>query len=153
MRVLFAEHELPGSLERAALAPVLERASRTVDSRIEATLRQFGLSRSRFQLLHELRVHPEGAQLGKLGTLLFVHPATVTSLVDRLQDSGLVERVDVEGDRRATIARITKRGEALVRAAFQAVADDDFALGHLTATEVNTLRALLLKVLLSPDPE
>jgi DNA-binding MarR family transcriptional regulator len=145
MRQLFAEHDLPGSPERAALAGALERASRSVDADIEATLRPFGLSRSRFQLLHELHLRPEGTQLGKLSGLLFVQPATVTSLVDRLVAGGLLERLEVEGDRRATVARITKRGNEVVQAAFQKLADEEFALGHLTADEVDTLRTLLVK--------
>jgi DNA-binding MarR family transcriptional regulator len=147
IRRLFAEQNLPGSPERAALAGALERASRSVHADIETTLRQFDLSRSRYQLLHELRVRPEGIQLARLGALLFVHPATVTSLVDRLDASGLLERLDVEGDRRATVARITKRGDKAAQAAFRALADEDFALGHLTLAEVNTLRTLLVKVL------
>lgn len=147
LRQHFAEHNLPGSPERAALAGALERARRSLHADIEATLRPFDLSRSRFQLLHELSLRPEGTQLGKLGGLLFVQPATVTSLVDRLVASGLVERLEVEGDRRATVARITQRGDETVRAAFQRLADEDFALGHLTLDEVNTLRTLLVKVL------
>lgn len=147
MRQLFAEHDLPGSPERAALASALERASRSLHADIEATLRPFGLSRSRFQLLHELHLRPEGAQLGTLSGLLFVQPATVTSLVDRLATGGLVERLEVEGDRRATVARITQRGNQVVQAAFQKLADEDFALSHLTLDEVDTLRTLLVKAM------
>lgn len=147
MRQLFAEHDLPGSPERAALAGTLERASRSVHSDIEAALRPFDLSRSRFQLLHQLHLRPEGTQLGKLSGLLFVQPATVTSLVDRLVASGLVERIEVAGDRRATVARITKHGNEVVQAAFQKLADEEFGLGHLSVDEADTLRTLLVKAM------
>jgi DNA-binding MarR family transcriptional regulator len=153
MRRQFEAQQLPGSPERAALAQALERARRSVHADIEATLQQFDLSRSRFQLLHELHLRPEGEQLGKLGTLLFVHPATVTSLVDRLHARGLIERFEVDGDRRATVARITERGDEVVQAAFRALAEAEFGLGHLSLAEVNSLRRLLVKVLADRGPD
>jgi len=146
IRETFKSIGLPGSPERAALAQALERASRSVHAGIEATLRPFELSRPRFELLSRLLSRPEGEHLGRLGNLLFVHPATITNLVDRLDAAGLIERRAAEGDRRAIVAKITPKGEQIARTAFRALADDQFALGHLTADEVSTLRGLLVKL-------
>jgi hypothetical protein len=96
IRATFKELELPGSPERAALAQALERASRSVHAGIEATLRPYELSRARFELLQRLLTRPEGEQLGKLGGMLFVHPTTMTKLVDRLNAAGFIERRAVE---------------------------------------------------------
>jgi len=48
--------------------------------------------------------------MSQLSGVLRVSNGNVTGIVDRLVDDGLLERVAVHGDRRASLVRMTKRG-------------------------------------------
>jgi DNA-binding MarR family transcriptional regulator len=52
--------------------------------------------------------------MGKLGSRLQVHPASVTSAVKRLEFDGLVRRVTHPKDNRSTLAVITADGRRLL---------------------------------------
>ena len=51
--------------------------------------------------------------MSELSGVLKVSNGNVTGIVDRLAEEGLVERVPVPGDRRAMMARLTTRGQAV----------------------------------------
>jgi MarR family 2-MHQ and catechol resistance regulon transcriptional repressor len=108
---------------------------------------QHGLSKSSVNILMLLRHGPTGGmQLHDLGELLLVSRANITGLIDHLEEKGCVTRVIDAQDRRARLARITKRGEALL---------DDFMPLHyrniksmlqgLSEAEKTTLLFLLKK--------
>ncbi len=48
--------------------------------------------------------------LGKIGERLQVHPTSVTNVIDRLESTGLVERIPHPDDARTTLAAITHKG-------------------------------------------
>jgi DNA-binding MarR family transcriptional regulator len=48
--------------------------------------------------------------MGKMGERLMVHPASVTNVIDRLEQRGLVERHPSADDRRVVLATITDHG-------------------------------------------
>ena len=76
----------------------------------------FGLSRSALNVLFLLRhAGPEGMLLHSLGELLLVSKANVTGLIDHLQDKGFVDRVVGAQDRRERFARLTLKGEAILK--------------------------------------
>jgi MarR family 2-MHQ and catechol resistance regulon transcriptional repressor len=76
---------------------------------------EYGLSKSTLNVLMVLRHgSPDGMQLHNLGKLLLVSKANITGLIDHLEAKGLVKRVIGAHDRRARIARITRKGEALL---------------------------------------
>jgi MarR family 2-MHQ and catechol resistance regulon transcriptional repressor len=78
-------------------------------------LSEYGLARSSFNLLALLRhAHPEGLQLSEIGALLITSRANITGLVDHLEHKGYVKRVMSTHDRRARLAKLTKRGETLI---------------------------------------
>jgi DNA-binding MarR family transcriptional regulator len=49
--------------------------------------------------------------LNWISKTLRIRPATVTNIIDRLEDEGLVRRVPRQSDARTTLAVITPRGE------------------------------------------
>jgi len=53
-------------------------------------------------------------QLHDLGELLLVSRANITGLIDHLEGKELVKRIVDSHDRRARLARITKKGQALL---------------------------------------
>jgi DNA-binding MarR family transcriptional regulator len=58
----------------------------------------------------------EGSRpIAAIGQQLGLGPSTMTGLVDRLEEQGLVRRVRHARDRRATVLRLTRKGEATFR--------------------------------------
>jgi DNA-binding MarR family transcriptional regulator len=73
------------------------------------------LSHAQFELLIEL--DERGAlAAGELATAARLTPATVTQMLDHLAESGHVERVRSETDRRVVVSRLTAQGRAKIEA-------------------------------------
>jgi MarR family 2-MHQ and catechol resistance regulon transcriptional repressor len=113
---------------------------------------RFGLAKSSFNLLLLLRHGPgKGMQLSEIGDLLITSRANITGLVDHLERKGYVKRVVDTHDRRARLARITKRGETLIEKVIpHHNRECSLLMGHLTPAERQTLLELLKKVRRSP---
>jgi DNA-binding MarR family transcriptional regulator len=54
---------------------------------------------------------------GQLGKTMYLHPSTITGLVDRLESKGLVRRSRDSVDRRVVTVELTEAGRELVRKA------------------------------------
>ena len=73
-------------------------------------LRPHGLTFPRYEALMILYLSRQGAlPLGKIGKRLQVHPTSVTSLIDGLEQAGYVIREPHDTDRRTILAAITAR--------------------------------------------
>ncbi|MEV4418963.1 MarR family transcriptional regulator [Patulibacter sp. NPDC049589] len=108
------------------------RAQQIVVARLNAVLRDFDLTYSRYETLMLLFYSGEGAlPLGKMGVRLQVHLTNVTKLVDALEARGLAERTPHPEDRRTTLATITPRGREVAEAATHAVNAIDFGTAPL----------------------
>jgi DNA-binding MarR family transcriptional regulator len=108
---------------------------------------QFGTTLPRFDLMSQLERAPEGLKMNELSRRMMVTGGNVTGITDQLVAEGLVERVDVEGDRRAWRVRLTARGRRLFNDMAQqheAWIVDAFAA--LNAKEIAQLHKLLGKV-------
>ena len=74
-----------------------------------------GLSPASFNILMILSRSVEGGcKQRDISRLMFVSRANITGLIDQLVRRGLVERTADQNDRRVWIAKITKKGEALL---------------------------------------
>ena len=94
------------------------RAQQVLLQRIDAVLRPLDLTFARYEVLMLLSFTKEGQlPMSKLGARLQVHPASVTSAVDRLERDGYVSRERGERDRRLVLARITPAGRRRALAA------------------------------------
>lgn len=62
----------------------------------------------------------DGMTCKDIGEITLITKGTLTGVVDRLEEKGLVERWSVEGDGRKTIVALTRRGERLYRKEFPA---------------------------------
>ncbi len=82
----------------------------------------FGVTRAQWKVLFKLSRQP-GMRQNELADLLEVEPITLSRIVDRLQESGLVERVPDPTDRRAWRLHVTAKAEPLV-AKLKRVADE-----------------------------
>ena len=81
---------------------------------------------------------------------LRVRPGSLSELLGKLEQKGLIERERSESDRRRVIVRLTESGRQALTPG-EAAADDPFAV--LTGEEQTALRALLEKVLGHSDSE
>ncbi|MEW9918496.1 MarR family winged helix-turn-helix transcriptional regulator [Marimonas sp. MJW-29] len=93
--------------------------------------REHNTTLPRFDVMSALSRHPEGLKMSQLSGVLRVSNGNVTGIADRLSEEGLVERMAVPGDRRATVLRLTKAGQAEFAAQAQAHEDwiDDMLKG------------------------
>ena len=126
-----------------------------IEKQVRNELRsQFATTLPRFDLMSQLERSPEGLKMNELSRRMMVTGGNVTGITDQLVTEGLVERVDVAGDRRAWRVRLTPRG----RKAF-----NDMAMQHegwiveafagLSAKEIAQLHKLLGKVKQHTHPQ
>ena len=78
-----------------------------------------------------------------MGQRLMIHPASVTNIIDRLEDQGLVRRCPHPTDGRTTLAEITEEGRRLAKEATAAVNGVAFGLGGLSGQDVVDLRRII----------
>ena len=125
----------------------LMRAHQLVLSRLDGLLKPHGLTFARYEALVLLTFSSRGSlPLGKMGERLQVHPTSVTSIVNRLEASGLVSRRQHPEDGRAVLAEITEAGRRLVEVATADLVGADFALNDLSTKQLTALSELLRPV-------
>ncbi|WP_305094589.1 MarR family winged helix-turn-helix transcriptional regulator [Prescottella sp. R16] len=130
----------------AAVTSVV-RAQQIMMARVEETLKPFGLTFSRYELLTLLTFTRSGAlPMAKASARLQVHPTSVTNAVDRLEKAGLVRRVPHPTDRRATLVEITDAGRDLSRRATEALNAAVFADPGLAPDKIDTLIRILTEL-------
>ncbi len=76
--------------------------------------RQFDLTEAQFNVLFSLKYNPHNVTQTDLGKRLVVTRASITSVLDKLESKGLVERRDVPNNRRSYHVVLTAKGLALV---------------------------------------
>ncbi len=119
-----------------------------IEKQVRGALRErFDTTLPRFDLMSQLERAPDGMKMSELSRRMMVTGGNVTGITDQLVTEGLVERVDVEGDRRAWRVRLTVRG----RKAFQDMAQQHEgwivdAFAALSEREIAQLHKLLGKV-------
>jgi DNA-binding MarR family transcriptional regulator len=85
-----------------------------IEKRVRTGLReQFDTTLPRFDLMAQLERYPEGLKMKELSHRMMVTGGNITGITDQLVAEGLVERLGVEGDRRAWRVRLTPRGHHL----------------------------------------
>ena len=119
-----------------------------IEKQVRSQLRaQFDTTLPRFDLMAQLEREPEGMRMNELSRRMMVTGGNITGITDQLEAEGLVERAEVEGDRRAYLVRLTPKGRQQFNAMAQAheawIVD---AFASLSARDIQTLHALLGKV-------
>jgi DNA-binding MarR family transcriptional regulator len=135
--------------ERAAMqaATSIMRAQQIVLARVDEALRPWSLTFARYEVLVLLHFSKEGIlPLGKMGDRLMLHQASITNLVDRLEQQHLVERVPHPTDRRTTLAQLTDEGRATVVDATKAVVAAQVGVSELSDRDAKDLHRILKKL-------
>ena len=91
----------------------LSQVARLMRRHFDERARAIGVTRPQWQVLTLVGKH-EGINQGGVADLIEVEPITVGRMVDRLQESGLIERRSDPADRRAWRLFLTERGRGLL---------------------------------------
>jgi DNA-binding MarR family transcriptional regulator len=143
----WVEHGWADASTGMAIVTSITRAEQLFLKTIDAELRPFDLSFSRYEFLRLLAFTRQGAlPLSKASARLQVHPTTVTSTVDRLEDQGFVQRVPHPTDRRTTLVEILPEGRRVVDAATSTLNAAVFASLGLSESEASSLLELLTRL-------
>ncbi len=127
----------------AAVTSVV-RVQQLLLERIDAVLRPLDLTFARYELLRLLAFSRQGAMpMTRLGSLLQVHPTSVTSAVDRLEKQGFVARERSAEDGRVVLASLTDAGREVCERATAGLNEQIFATDLLDAPDVVELTRLL----------
>jgi len=111
---------------------------------VEDVLAPFELRFARYQALLLLLFSRRGrVPMGTLAQRLQVHSATVTNVVNRLEDQGLVRREAHPADARSALAALTPRGRRVALAATEALRSQVLDPVPLTEREAARLSVLL----------
>ena len=119
-----------------------------IERQVRASLRdRFDTTLPRFDLMAQLDRRPQGLKMNELSRRMMVTGGNVTGITDQLVAEGLVERLDVAGDRRAFNVRLTEPG----RQAFHDMAAEHErwiveAFSALNERDIATLHRLLGRV-------
>ncbi len=124
-----------------ALVPRLAGAFQRYAAR---NLTPFGLTVPQFITLDALRRFEGGARMGPLATAALQSAASMTGIVDRLLERGLVERRRDAGDRRSVVVQLTDQGRDLL-GEVRAKRNQQWRelLGHFPPQDRERMRAIL----------
>jgi DNA-binding MarR family transcriptional regulator len=136
-----------GAGDSMGAATSIMRVQQLLLARYDDVLRPYGLTFARYEalvLLHFSR--SDRLPLSIIGERLMVHPTSVTNIIQRLEQAGLVDRVPNPRDGRGTLAGITPSGLDLMHQATADLVALDFGLEALDQRERHELFTLLRKV-------
>lgn len=120
------------------------RVQQVLNQRLNSMLEPHGLTFPRYEALMLLFFSRRGSlPLGKIGDRLQVHRTSVTNLIDGLEESGFVERVQHASDRRTTLASITAEGRRTADAATATLNEAVFGTEPMADGELRQLTELL----------
>jgi DNA-binding MarR family transcriptional regulator len=105
-----------------------------------------GVTRAQWKVLFRLSRTP-GLRQVELADMLDVEPITLSRIIDRLQEAGLVERVADPADRRAWRLQVTDKAQPLIaklRKLAEVLVDEAFA--GISPDEIATMRINLQKI-------
>src|SRR6476661_4986363 len=118
-----------------------------IEGEVRGRLRQrFDVTLPRFDLMAQLDKVPEGMTLSDVSKRMMVSNGNVTGLVERLVESGHLDRRTSDADRRVQVIRLTKIGRAEFRK--MAAEHETWIAGifsDLSSKDVRDLMRLLAK--------
>lgn len=143
----WVEHGWDAAADGMALVTSIARVQQLLMERIDAVLRPLDLSFARYEVLMLLSFSSAGQMpMSRMGSLLQVHPTSVTSAVDRLEKQGFVRRTRNEDDRRQVLATITEAGRKVAAEATDGLNLEVFERPGIAGEELHRLFELLSTV-------
>lgn len=119
--------------------------TKLISQEIRRRLRaEFSATLPQFDLMAQLYRERDGLRLGELSKRTMVTNGNITGLVERLETDGLVLRETPDGDRRVTVAKLTKRGEEVFSA--MAKAHEGWLQDMMADVDAATVATLLTDI-------
>lgn len=134
---------------KATFLPVLRalvRAYQAFEACDSGNLRRYDLTAPQADIIFTLG-NTDGMTFKQLSERTLTTKGTLTGIIDRLEDKGLVKRVTSKEDRRSTIATLTRKGERLFETVFPAhIAHLQTRFAHLSKREIDEIERSLKKL-------
>ncbi|WP_026584751.1 MarR family winged helix-turn-helix transcriptional regulator [Bacillus sp. J33] len=128
---------------------VLSRAYRAINENVNKLIQTYGLNPTEFAVL-ELLYHRGDQPLQQIGGKILLASGSITYVVDKLEQKGLLKRVACPNDRRVTFAQITDEGKSFIEKIFPGHEQHIHSLmSELSDQEKDTAIELLKKLGLS----
>jgi len=131
----------------------LGRVMRRVYDFYEQRLSPFGLTTPQYFLFNALWMG-DGISVGKLGELISLDSSTLTSIIDRMERSGYVERKPNPEDRRSILIFLTPKAKELGPNILKFADDLDLTLRQpFSQSEMDVFEKVLRSLAEAPDAE
>lgn len=120
---------------------VLTRALEAVEKQVAKDIKRYGLNLSEFGVL-ELLYHKGDQPIQVIGQKILLASSSITYVIDKLEEKGLLERKACVSDRRVIYAHITENGEQLMREVFP---KHEQAMNEIFACLTNEEKEILIE--------
>jgi len=138
------EHGWSDAADGMTMVTSIVRVHQLLMERIDAVMRPLDLTFARYEVLRLLAfTHSGSMTMTRLGSLLLVHPTSVTNAVDRLEQQGYVSRSRSDADRRVVHAEITPTGRRIVEEATDGLNREIFTKPGIDDIAINDLNRFL----------
>jgi MarR family 2-MHQ and catechol resistance regulon transcriptional repressor len=95
----------------------LNRTADSIHEHLQRQVEAHGLTLTEFGVLEAL-LHKGPLSIGEIGDRVLLASSSMTYVIDKLEDRGLLRRRPSEEDRREKLAELTSAGRAKIEAAF-----------------------------------
>ena len=130
----------------------IQKLARFFDVTMANTLEEYEMAARTYKVLGRLRYQgpPYRLSAGQLAESMGLSSGAMTNRLDRLEQAGMVRRLDDPNDRRAVLVEPTEAGLAAWDRAIQAQADRESLIASvLTEEEKDELHSLLRRLMLA----
>lgn len=135
-----------------AVYTAILRSHQLLNEQVNAVMRRHGLTFARYEVLAWLGTDPDSSPtLSWISKTLRIPAATVTNIIDHLEEHGLIRRVNHPSDARTTLAEITPKGRELADAATGDLNREVYEPLALTDAKRDALTALLCELRVALD--
>jgi DNA-binding MarR family transcriptional regulator len=144
-----------GAADAMEAVSSLVRVREVLVNFMDEQLSEAGMSFGEYDVLQVIADYGNGSlALGKIAPKarrFFNHQTSMTNVVSRLVDRGLLTTRQDPGDKRVTLAELTALGKRRLKKAHETLARHQFGLDGLGRQEQRDLNALLYQVRLAHD--
>ncbi|CAH2716534.1 HTH-type transcriptional regulator MhqR [Neobacillus rhizosphaerae] len=96
---------------------VLSRAYKAINEHVNKIIQASGLNPTEFAVL-ELLYHKGDQPMQQIGGKILLASGSITYVVDKLEQKGMLKRIACPNDRRVTYAQITEEGKKFIQDIF-----------------------------------
>ena len=128
------------------ILPEIGETAHTLRKAFTRRAAALGVTGAQWKVLFKLSLRP-GLRQVEIADMLDIEPITLTRILDRLQEAGLIERSPDPADRRAWRLHVTAKAEPLVEK-LRRIADDltAEAFAGIGSEDIETVRRTLARV-------